>query len=318
MALCEDVQGRLWIGTVAGLHRLVPGKDLDSPPTFLRYQCEQDDPFSLSHNLVLALTVDGMGNLWIGTYRGLNRLDQADASQGFVRYQHEEDDPHSISHDHVRSIQTDAAGNVWIGTNGGLNRIAPGDDSRFIRYQHDEQDPHSLSHDGVNCICEDAQGNLWIGTWAGLNRLDPQTGRFTAYREKDGMSNDVVYGLLIDDQGCLWLSTNGGINRFDPATERFTHYDVHDGVQANEFTDGAFYKDRLGRLYFGGVNGFNVFDPADIRENTYLPPVVLTNFLLANQPVPISESGPLKEISHSLSRSSWPPRNMSLPSSSRP
>jgi PAS domain S-box-containing protein len=295
MALCEDVQGRLWIGTVAGLHRLVPGKDLDSPPTFLRYQCEQDDPFSLSHNLVLALTVDGMGNLWIGTYRGLNRLDQADASQGFVRYQHEEDDPHSISHDHVRSIQTDAAGNVWIGTNGGLNRIAPGDDSRFIRYQHDEQDPHSLSHDGVNCICEDAQGNLWIGTWAGLNRLDPQTGRFTAYREKDGLSNDVVYGLLIDDQGCLWLSTNGGINRFDPATERFTHYDVHDGVQANEFTDGAFYKDRLGRLYFGGVNGFNVFNSADIRENTYLPPVVLTNFLLANQPVPISESGPLKE-----------------------
>jgi PAS domain S-box-containing protein len=101
--------------------------------------------------------------------------------------------------------------------------------------------------------------------------------------------------VLVDDQGCLWLSTNRGINRFDPATERFTRYDAHDGVQNDEFAQGAFFKDRLGRLYFGGPNGFNVFRPEHIQENDHLPPVVLTNFLLANQPVPISESGPLKE-----------------------
>ncbi len=285
----------MWIGTGAGLHRLVPGDDPDSPPTFVRYRHKQDDPSSLSHNLILALAEDGKGNLWIGTYGGLNRLNRADAAQGFVRYLHDENDPDSISHDLVRAIHTDAAGRVWIGTNGGLNRFAPGDESRFIRYRHCKGDPYSLSHDYVTCIAEDAQGHLWIGTRGGLNRFDPETGRFTAYREKDGLSNDVVYGVLVDDHGCLWLSTNRGINRFDPTTERFTHYDVHDGVQANEFADGAFYKDRLGRLYFGGINGFNVFHPGDIQENPYLPPVVLTDFLLGNQPVPISESGPLKE-----------------------
>jgi PAS domain S-box-containing protein len=293
LALCEDAQARLWIGTGAGLHRLVPDDDPASPPTFVRYRHEPDDPSSLSHNFVVALAGDAKENLWIGTYGGLNRLNQADAAQGFVRYLHDEDNPHSISHDFVRTVHIDSAGNVWIGTNGGLNRFTPGDDPRFIRYQHDEQDPHSISHDRVQCMAEDARGNLWIGTRGGLNRFDPQTGRFTAYREQDGLSNDVVYGVLVDDRGHLWLSTNNGINRFDPTTERFTHYDVHDGVQADEFADGAFYRDRLGRLYYGGVNGFNVFHPGDIQENTYLPPVVLTNFLLANQPVPISESGPL-------------------------
>ncbi len=295
LALCEDAEGHLWIGTRAGLHLLVPGDNPDSPPTFVRYRHQPGDPSSLSHNLILALADDGKGNLWIGTYGGLNRLNQADAARGFVPYLHDENDPHSISHDLVRTIHTDAAGNVWIGTNGGLNRLVHAEDSKFIRYQHDRKDPHSLSHDRVYCIAEDAQGVLWLGTGGGLNRFDPQTGQFTAYREQHGLGNDVVVGLLIDDYGCLWLANNRGIDRFDPATERFTHYDVYDGLQANEFTQGAFYKDRRGRLYFGGFNGFNVFHPDDIRDNTYLPPVVLTNFLLANRPVPISESGPLTE-----------------------
>ncbi len=295
LALCEDAQGGLWIGTNAGLHRLLPGDHPGLPPTFARYQHEADNPTSLSDNTVLALALDAKGNLWIATPGGLNKLNEADATQGFVRYLHDENDPYNLGHDRVKTIHIDSAGNVWIGTNGGLNRVAPEDDSRYICYQHDDQDSRSLSHDWVTSIAEDAQGRLWLGTWGGLNRFDPQTGLFTAYREKDGLSNDVVYGVLVDDQGYLWLSTNRGINRFDPTMERFTHHDTHDGVQANEFADGAFYKDRLGRLYFGGINGFNVFHPDDIKANAYLPPVVLTSFLLTNQPVPISESGPLKE-----------------------
>jgi len=295
LALCQDARERLWIGTRAGLHKLEPGDDLDSAPTFVRYQHERDDAGSLSHDLVLALADDGKGHLWVGTYGGLNRLDLADPSQGFVRYLHDEDDPHSISHDFIRTIYVDSADNMWIGTNGGLNRLTHAEDSRFVRYQHDSQDPHSLSHDRVYCITEDAHGVLWLGTDRGLNRFDPQTEQFTAYREQHGLGNDVVYGVLVDNEGCLWLATNRGIDRFDPSTEEFTHYDVYDGVQDNEFTQGAFYKDRLGRLYFGGFNGFNVFCPDNIRENTYEPPVVLTSFLLANKPMPVSEAGPLRE-----------------------
>jgi PAS domain-containing protein len=274
---------------------LAPGDQPRLPPTFVRYRHTLENPSSLSDDTVLVLAIDAQGDLWIGTQGGLNRLKGSDAAQGFLRYLHDENDPHSLSHDFVRAVHADSAGNLWIGTNDGLNRLAPGDGSTFIRYRHDEKDPHSLSHDRVTSIAEDAEGNLWIGTWGGLNRFDPQSERFSSYREKDGLSNDVVYGVLADEHACEWLSTNKGINRFDPATGRFTRYDIHDGVQANEFTMGAFYRDRHGRMYFGGPTGFNVFHPGDIRENGYLPPVVLTGFSLANRPVRISQSGPLKQ-----------------------
>ena len=36
-------------------------------------------------------------------------------------------------------------------------------------------------------------------------------------------------------------------------------------------------------MYFGGKNGFSEFDPSRIKQNTYLPPVVLTQLLLFNE-----------------------------------
>jgi two-component system sensor histidine kinase ChiS len=46
-------------------------------------------------------------------------------------------------------------------------------------------------------------------------------------------------------------------------------------------------------LFFGGVNGFNVFDPVKIVDNPYLPPVILTGFQIFNRPVAIGDDSPL-------------------------
>ena len=56
-------------------------------------------------------------------------------------------------------------------------------------------------------------------------------------------------------------------------------------LQSNEFSDGAYYRSRDGRMYFGGVAGFNRFDPRDIRVRTYAPAVQLNNFLIKQTPV---------------------------------
>jgi PAS domain S-box-containing protein len=293
-AILEDSQGRVWFGTTAGLHQLVPAETPGAAPTFRRYRHDADDPYSLSHNLVMAIAEDNREDLWIGTAGGLNRVDLQDAPR-FIRYKHDEGDPYSLSNDTVRVIYADSRGEMWIGTSGGLNKLVRDDPVRFACYRHDERDASSLSNNVVTSIVEDARGDLWIGTFGGLNRFDPRTGRFIQYREADGLSNDWVNGMQLDAQGCLWLSTDKGITRFDPSAETFTNFDTYDGVQADEFTIGASYKDRAGRVYFGGTNGFNVFDPADIAENRYLPPVVLTGFLLANKAVSITESGPLRQ-----------------------
>lgn len=44
-------------------------------------------------------------------------------------------------------------------------------------------------------------------------------------------------------------------------------------------------------MYFGGINGIVVFKPDSIRDNPYIPPVVITDFLIFNEFVPISSVG---------------------------
>ena len=84
------------------------------------------------------------------------------------------------------------------------------------------------------------------------------------------------------------------MSRFDPRTEGFKNYDVSDGLQSNEFHFGAAYRGASGELFFGGVQGFNVFNPERLLHNVHVPPVVLTSFLKFNRSVP--GLGPAAEV----------------------
>ena len=49
-----------------------------------------------------------------------------------------------------------------------------------------------------------------------------------------------------------------------------------DGADATlRALDLASLASSTGKLYFGGVNGFNVFEPKEFADNTYLPPCLL-------------------------------------------
>ena len=48
-------------------------------------------------------------------------------------------------------------------------------------------------------------------------------------------------------------------------------------------------------MFFGGSNGFNAFFPENIRDNPYVPPVVITSFKIFNKPVPIGAKSVLKK-----------------------
>ena len=275
----QDSQSILWIATGAGLSRYDEASDRFT--NFLVY----DYPIP-----VFDLLEDDRGSLWLGT--GGNGVVRFDRQTGhYVAYPHDSLDLRSLSDDNVISLAMDNSGTLWVGTySGGLCRtdIAQVD---FTCYQNNLTDPTSLSSNAVLAIFEDHLGIYWIGTGGGgLNRYNPQTDTFTQYREVDGLANDYVYGILEDSQGFLWLSTNRGISRFDPRAETFRNYTRHDGLQSDEFNQGAYLLTRDGRMVFGGVNGLNIFDPLDIQDNPYQPPVVITQFSLFYETVAVGQS----------------------------
>lgn len=325
-AFCEDSQGYIWIGTSDGLDRFDPENKVfkhfkpkfhkDSLATrniwaiietkdkhlwlgtwgqglfeydretgkFKNYIHESLNPNSLSSDFVRSLYEDKDGIIWIGTYGGglctYNRK-----TNEFGYYLHDKDDTNSLSHEFAYSIYEDQRGTIWVATRNGLSRFDKRNET-FKRYRHDPASLYSISHNYIRCFHEDVHGNLWIGTSGGLNRFDHSSERFFSYTKKDGLPNDVVYGILSHNKQ-LWLSTNKGISCFDTEKETFKNYEAADGLQSNEFNGGAYYKSRSGKLYFGGINGFNSFYPDSIKENDYIPPIVITNFQILNETVPI-------------------------------
>jgi ligand-binding sensor domain-containing protein len=121
-------------------------------------------------------------------------------------------------------------------------------------------------------------------------KLESISGKYRFYSISHGLPNNVVYGILEDEKGQLWLSTNKGLSKFDPKEENFTNYSIEDGLQGLEFNYNAYHKSRSGEMFFGGVQGLNAFYPENVEKNPFIPPVVITNFLIFNNPVKAGES----------------------------
>jgi ligand-binding sensor domain-containing protein/signal transduction histidine kinase len=289
-SIFQDRQNRIWIGTNRG------GLNLFDPETetFSHFQHDPADPLSLSNNRIRSIFQDRQNRIWVGTFEGLNLLDTQ--AETFTRYQHDPDNPLSLSHNRVFAIFEDRQNRIWVGTSEGLNLFDPQTET-FNRFLHDANHSFALSNNSVNSILQDQQNRIWIATDGGLNLFDPEAINFKSWNEKDGLSNDLIYGMLEDGKGNLWLSTNKGINKFNPVTEKFVWYDNQDGLQSDEFSSGSFHKARDGRMFFGGINGFNMFHPDSIKDNVYIPPVVITDFLLFNESVAISDTIVLKKTS---------------------
>lgn len=237
----------------------------------------------LSQNSIYCIFQDRRGFMWFATEDGLNRYDGYD----FKVYKRDPENPQSLNNNHVKAILEDRSGTLWIGTyGGGLNKFDR-EKEQFICYRANPAVSHSLSSSEILAIHEDKLGMLWIGTPTGLNKFNREEETFSFYTEKHGLSNNLILHILEDDEGNLWLSTNKGISRFNPHTEKFRNYDMTDGLQSNEFNLGAGYKNRNGRMFFGGINGFNSFFPNDIRDNPYIPFIVITDFKIFNKSIPI-------------------------------
>lgn len=280
-SIYEDRDGLFWIGSWGGglFH-------YDLTRGVLR-NYRQGNENSLRDDRIQIVYRDQMGVLWVGTENGLSQYDLAnDRWKHFTKSNFGAE----LMGTNVQgqAFVESADGTIWIGTWFGLNGISP--DRKSVKHiTADTASSSYLSSDHVISLCHDSKNNImWIGTFGGgLNRFDISSGAITHFTEADGLSNNTIFGIKQDQDGNLWLSTNNGLTRFNPLTKVFRNYDATEGLQGNEFYWGAALKTKNGQLFFGGINGLNSFNPAEIKDNASIPPVVITNFEIFNKAVPV-------------------------------
>lgn len=287
LAIMEDSRGSLWVGTDGGGISVF---DRDRC-TVRHYRSSASNPHALASDYIMTFAEGRNGSIWVGTSGGgLNRFDRQTGH--FERYLRTAEQKGQLSGNYVWAICEDGKGFLWLGTwGGGLNRLDRSS-GLFTGYRHDPADPKSLVNNTVYCITQGSDSALWIGTGGGLDRFDASAGTFTHVTEKDGLPNNVISGILPDGAGNLWLSTNRGLCRYTPANRAVLTFDASDGLQSNEFNQGAYCKGAGGKMYFGGINGVSVFDPAALAVNDHPPPVVITGCSVFDRAIPISHPAP--------------------------
>jgi signal transduction histidine kinase/ligand-binding sensor domain-containing protein/DNA-binding response OmpR family regulator len=274
-SLMEDNEGRLWVGGMnsgvcrleAGICRRVVGEGLESATE------------------VFAMHQDRTGAVWLGAVDGVHRLRDGawthfGEAQGAAM---------------VRVFLESADGAIWMGSNGGgLLRYKDGRLGRLTMAD-------GLPSDLIRALHQDVRGALWVGTEGrGLARLEfapnDSAPRITSYRARHGLFDEVIHQIVEDDAGRLWMSSNRGIfwiarSELEAfAAQRVTRirstaYGERDGLRNREANGGvqpAGIRARDGRLWFATQDGAVVIDPAQIRPNAVVPPVLVEELSIAH------------------------------------
>jgi len=229
-----------------------------------------------NNNRVYSFAEDRVGDLWISSRIGLFQV----KGKELIGYYNNPNDTNSITSGEVYDVIVDSKGMVWAGSLNGLNRINPETKkvTRFVRNANFTGE--QLVSNEILSLLEDREGNLWVGTSSGLHRFDVNTGKVKLFTEDNGLPNNIIYSLEEDNKGKIWMSTNWGLAVLNPKTELVKSYDVADGLQSQEFNVGASFKSRSGKLFFGGIAGFNSFYPDSIVPNKNIPNIAITSFEL--------------------------------------
>jgi DNA-binding CsgD family transcriptional regulator len=243
-----------------------------------------------------AICEDSKGNIWLGTWNdGLKKIDaKYTGSNDFknvpiISYKYDENNPNSLPDNVVWDIVESSTGEIWLATGTGV-RLFDTKNNRFINYLKDNQTNLDFGYN-TSCLLEDKQGNIWFGTFGiGFYKIDKKNKSYLSFNKKTGYDITEVLSIIEDNNNCLWLSTNKGIAKFEQSSGKIYNYGVSDGLQASLFYKGAYCKLNSGEIAFGGINGFNIFNPDSIAISSYIPPVYITDIKLFNKSVTLEKA----------------------------
>lgn len=308
-----DSTGAIWTGTrYGGLDRYWPETGMHS-----HYDVNNVRTICLSEDGQYAYTgaeVDGMHSINLQT--------------GEIRLLHTPID--------IMSIKRAENGKLWLGSLVGLHlydpetdsvtRLIPEKGSRLIRFLNLYKDrkgrlwagakenlmvfttdadntvhdvtPHVLDDIvQIQCFYETADRTMWIGTLDGLiaYRESVETGEGSIEYISE-LQSATVRGIEEDRGGDLWISTDSGLCRYSRSTGKIRRYNHDDGLRCTLFNACAHSMDASGKMYFGGINGVEMFRPESMTINTDTFRPVISELIVNNVVIkPKDDSGILDE-----------------------
>ncbi|WP_276483419.1 hybrid sensor histidine kinase/response regulator transcription factor [Paraflavitalea pollutisoli] len=291
LALCRTRDNKLYVGTYAwGI------VVFDLQTGHRQYLRQAPGPADLNSNNIFCFKEDSNGDLWVGTNgEGINLLRNGKVITRFTPTPTPGATNEQLlpRNGFVRAIEEDLAGNIWIGSHGGGISVYNPNNRQWTSYT---QTNSQLPSDKVQAMLRDSKGHIWIGTFGeGLSYYDEQQKNFITYTEKDGLQNNTIYQVIEDRNGLIWVSTNTGISSFDPINKTFRNYTHLNGVQNNNFSHAAGIALSDGQLIFGGIEGFNYFDPGKLAINRNVPRVLITDLKISNKSVQPGDDAPIQE-----------------------
>ena len=281
--LMEDSNDNIWVGTATSLDRF----DRESE---LFYHIDLPSKIPYDYVRINDLFQDRKGYIWVAGSGSLygQRKENIPANTFY------EVEGFTMSLSDIRALTEDSSGTLWVAsTFDGLFRLTNEnrETMKFERFKHNPLLSSSISSNVVWSLYTDSQGIMWVGTDAGLNRFNPEKEEFTHFNKSNGLDANTIYSIREDDRGDLWLSTEKGIIRFtqtSDSTARSKLLELSDGIPFDDNFHFKIYKSRDGKIYVGARmfsgNGYYCFHPDSLRDNDHIPPIVLTEFKVNNEP----------------------------------
>lgn len=319
-SLAKATENQVWIGTDGG------GLDLYSPDKgrIKHFQHNENDPSSLSNDYLISIYQQSPDSLWVGTYQGgLNLLNpqtgktrhylQGSTSNGSdVRVIYESKAKilwigtnrgglfkYNFSRDEfkyierlgkidIRSIAEDKKGNLWLATYGSGIMIYNPLDNSVVEYN---QSNFKGMTNVIFSILILPEGDILAGSrYGGLLRINPESKEIQRFTEKDGLSNNTINSMIRQDSTYIWMGSYNGLNRYNTKTNQILNISSLNNIQEGEFNIGAAIMNEQGKLFFGGNNGLNIFDPKDFTPSENELPLRFIGLRVLNRDINILDS----------------------------
>lgn len=241
------------------------------------------------------------GNIFlVGTKGGLSILDLDNKS--LEHFYHQPDEENTISPGPVRLVFKTLDYKYYFSpSSGGVYEVFLDNNAFKVKKENHFDKLFENIKDYLTSFVQTSENDYWFGTLGdGLISFNKSNQKIKQYKKSEGLPNNVIYGVEKSKFGKnLWMSTNRGIVRLDLKNKNFTSFTEADGLMSDELNLGASFTSNTGEIYFGGIYGYNYFDPEQTSVTSRDISVRLHRVEIENEKITPEEGGIIeKSISY--------------------